>query len=129
VGAPNSSVGRGRPKQVGRLDLECVGELAHGVEPCTAANLEPGNRPQAHGSVKLEYDPEVNAAYIRLRPVAVASTQEIAPGVIMDLGSDGRPVGFELLDASQVLGGQPQGVEFELLSRALTSERPWVATG
>jgi len=77
--------------------------------------------------VRLEYDPEADAAYIRLRVVVVASTQEIAPGVMMDVGADGRPVGFEFLDASQVLDGQPQGVEFELLSRALTSERPRVA--
>lgn len=47
---------------------------------------------------------------------------------MMDVGADGRPVGFELMDASLVLGGQPQGVEFELLSRALISERPRVAS-
>lgn len=77
--------------------------------------------------MKLEYDPEIDAAYIRLRSVVVASTEEIAPGVIMDVGDDGRPVGFELLDASQVLGGPPQGVEFELLSRALRIKLPSVA--
>lgn len=74
--------------------------------------------------MKLEYDPEVDAAYIRLRSVMVTSTEEIAPGVIMDIGADGRPVGFELLDASHLLGGQPRGMEFERLSRALPGERP-----
>ena len=51
--------------------------------------------------MKLEYDPEVDAAYLRLRHAAVTSTEEIAPGVLMDLAADGRPVGFELLSASE----------------------------
>jgi uncharacterized protein YuzE len=53
----------------------------------------------------------------------VASTEEIAPGVLMDLAADGRPVGFEVLDASEVLDGRPQGVTFELVSRALMTRR------
>ncbi len=73
--------------------------------------------------MKLEYDPEIDAAYVRLRSAAVANTEEIAPGVMMDLGADGRPVGFEILDASEVLDGRPQGVTFELVSRALASPR------
>jgi Protein of unknown function (DUF2283) len=48
----------------------------------------------------------------------VASTEEIAAGVLMDLAADGRPVGFELLHASEILGGPPPDVAFELLSRA-----------
>lgn len=71
--------------------------------------------------MRLEYDPEIDAAYLRLRVAAVANTEEIAPGVMMDLAADGRPVGFEVLDASELLGGQPQGVEFELLSRAVAN--------
>ena len=73
--------------------------------------------------MKLEYDPEIDAAYVRLRSAAVAKTDEIAPGVMMDLAADGRPVGFEILDASEVLDGRPQGVTFELVSRALASRR------
>ena len=73
--------------------------------------------------MRLEYDPEADAAYLRLRAAAVASTEEIAPGVLMDLASDGRPVGFELLHASEILDGPPQGVTFELLSRAHTGRR------
>ena len=69
--------------------------------------------------MKLEYDPDVDAAYLRLRSAAVVSTEEIAPGVLMDVADDGRPVGFEVLDASDVLDGRPQGVTFELVSRAL----------
>ena len=43
--------------------------------------------------------------------------------MLMDLAADGRPVGFELLHASEILGGPPQGVTFELLSRAHTGRR------
>jgi uncharacterized protein YuzE len=68
--------------------------------------------------MSLEYDSEAYAAYLRLRAAGVASTQEITPGVLMDLAADGRPVGFELLHASEFLRGPPQGVTFELLSRA-----------
>ncbi len=65
--------------------------------------------------MRLEYDPEVGAAYIRLRDARVADTEEVAPGVLMDLADDGRPTGFDLLDAASLLGGPPQGVEFVLL--------------
>lgn len=65
--------------------------------------------------MRLEYDPDSGAAYIRLRERPVSSTEEIAPGVLMDLAEDGRPTGFELLDAASLLGGPPRGVEFVLL--------------
>jgi len=86
---------------------------------------------------------EVDAAYIRLRATTVASTEEIKPGVMMDVGADGRPVGFEILDASDLvdssdlfLDGQPRGMKVklpsialtELLSKALTDKRPRVAS-
>ena len=73
--------------------------------------------------MKLEYDPELDAAYLRLRNAKVTGSDEIAPGVVMDVAADGRPVGFELLDASEILDGRPQGVTFELLSRALAARR------
>jgi len=68
--------------------------------------------------VRLEYDLASGAAYIRLRSASVAGTTEIAPGVLMDMGEDGLPVGFELLDATAVLGGAPKDVEFVLMSKA-----------
>ncbi len=82
------------------------------------ARVEAGEGEIRRGDlVTLEYAPEVDVAYLRLRSATVASTEEIAPGVLMDLASDGRPVGFEVLDASEVLEDRPQGVTFELVSR------------
>ncbi|MBI4491352.1 MAG: DUF2283 domain-containing protein [Chloroflexi bacterium] len=69
--------------------------------------------------MRLEYDPDSGAAYIRLREQPVARTEEIAPGVLVDFADDGRPVGFELLDAASILGGPPRGVEFVLLGDPL----------
>lgn len=80
------------------------------------ARVEAGEGEIRRGDhVRLEYAPEVDVAYLRLRSATVASTDEIAPGVLMDVGTDRQPVGFELLDASEVLGGAPQGVTFELV--------------
>ena len=70
--------------------------------------------------MRLEYDPDSGAAYIRLARRPVVKTKEIAPGVLMDLADDGSPVGFEVLDAAAVLDGPPRGVEFVLLSEALS---------
>ena len=69
-------------------------------------------------NVKLEYDPQVNAAYIYLRPGTAASTEEIAPGVMVDIAEDGLPVGIEFLDADGAFGGTPTGVEFEVAGLA-----------
>ena len=65
--------------------------------------------------MRLEYDPVADAAYIRLRGGKVQETEEIASGIHMDVGEDGRPIGFEILDASQVLDGVPHGVQFVIL--------------
>lgn len=45
-------------------------------------------------------DPEADAAYVRLAPeaIVIASTREVAPGVILDLDASGRLVGIEVLD-------------------------------
>ncbi len=49
------------------------------------------------------YDPEADAAYLRLAPaaIAVAATQEVAPGIILDLDAAGRLVGIEVLNVRQ----------------------------
>ena len=54
--------------------------------------------------VDLTYDPEADAAYLRLAPGRVAESQEVAPGVVFDLGEDGKVVGVEWLRASERLG-------------------------
>lgn len=51
-------------------------------------------------SATTTYDPEADAAYLRLAPedIAIAETREVAPGVILDLDVAGKLVGIEVLN-------------------------------
>ena len=51
--------------------------------------------------MKVTYDREADAMYIRFRDVAVARTSHIQPGIILDYGADGELGGLEILWASQ----------------------------
>lgn len=48
------------------------------------------------------YDPEADAAYVRLAPagVRVADTREVEPGIVLDLDAEGRLVGIEVLNVT-----------------------------
>jgi YD repeat-containing protein len=47
----------------------------------------------------IKYQPEDNAAYIRLSQGKVLESAEVAPDVVFDYDAEGRIVGIELLDA------------------------------
>jgi uncharacterized protein YuzE len=47
--------------------------------------------------VSVEFDPEVNALYLRLSKGKVSSSEPIADNITVDLNEQGRIVGFELL--------------------------------
>jgi uncharacterized protein YuzE len=51
--------------------------------------------------VKLEFDPEADAAYFEISPVAVVSTREIEPGIFGDYDEAGHLVGVEVLSVSK----------------------------
>ena len=50
--------------------------------------------------MKIEYDKEVDALYIRLQEKYVNKTIEIQEGINIDLDENGKLVGFEILDAT-----------------------------
>ena len=50
--------------------------------------------------MKIEYDSEVDALYIRIQEKYVAKTKEIAEGINVDFDEDGKVIGFEILDAT-----------------------------
>jgi uncharacterized protein YuzE len=56
--------------------------------------------------MKVTYDPEVDALYIRLsdEPVEV-TTQRLSEEVAINDAPDGRIVGIEILDASEYISG------------------------
>jgi len=51
-------------------------------------------------SVRLSYDKTTDSLYIELRPLPAKRTREVGEDVMLDLGEDGEPVGYDLQHAS-----------------------------
>jgi uncharacterized protein YuzE len=51
--------------------------------------------------MKIEYDREVDALYIRLQEKYVARTVAIEEGLNLDLDENGKLIGLEVLDATE----------------------------
>ena len=51
-------------------------------------------------SLNLSYDKSSNSLHIELRPLPAKRTREIADDVMVDLGEDGEPVGYDVQQAS-----------------------------
>ncbi len=51
--------------------------------------------------MKIEYDQQADAMYIRLRAGSVAESDEVRPGVVLDFDSEGQVLGIEMLDVSK----------------------------
>jgi len=51
--------------------------------------------------MKIYYDQEVDAAYLRLSEEGPSGVVEVSEGVNLDLTEDGKIVGIEILDASK----------------------------
>jgi uncharacterized protein YuzE len=66
--------------------------------------------------MKIRYDAEVDALYIELRALELgtAECRELSPDITADYGPDGKLAGLEILDASQVFGGDVHKVVVEL---------------
>ena len=53
--------------------------------------------------MRVTYDPEVDALYIRFIETTV-TTQHVAEGIAVDYAADGRIAGIEILDARKRFG-------------------------
>ena len=51
--------------------------------------------------MKIEYDQQADAMYIRLRAGSVAESDEVRPGVVLDFDTQGQVLGIEMLDVSK----------------------------
>ena len=51
--------------------------------------------------MKIEYDQQADAMYIRLRAGKVIEREEVRPGVVLDFDAQGQVLGIEMLDVSQ----------------------------
>jgi uncharacterized protein YuzE len=51
--------------------------------------------------MKIEFDQQADAMYIRLRAGTVAESNEVRSGAVFDFDAEGRVLGVEMLDVSQ----------------------------
>jgi len=53
--------------------------------------------------MRFNYYPETDSLYIDLAERPSTESQEIAPGVVLDFGADGRLVGIDIDHASEIV--------------------------
>jgi uncharacterized protein YuzE len=51
--------------------------------------------------MKLEFDPQADAAYLEIAAGEVEHSEQITPGVIVDFDAQGDVVGIEILSVSK----------------------------
>ena len=55
--------------------------------------------------MRIRYDAQVDALYIRLREGKIRDSDEIEPGMLADYGEDGKVMCIEVLQAPELTGG------------------------
>jgi uncharacterized protein YuzE len=50
--------------------------------------------------MKTRYDKSTDSLYIEVRPLPSCRTLEIEEDIMLDIGDDGRPVGYDIQHAS-----------------------------
>ena len=53
--------------------------------------------------MQAKYDPKADALYLQLAAAKIVESEEVRPGIVLDFDSDGRVVGIEILDASELV--------------------------
>jgi len=53
--------------------------------------------------MKIKYDQQADAMYIRLRAGTVAESEEVRPGIVFDYDVEGKVLGIEMLDVSECI--------------------------
>ena len=51
--------------------------------------------------MRFDYDPKVDALYIRLNEAKIIESEEVQPGIILDFDETGKVAAVEVLDASK----------------------------
>jgi uncharacterized protein YuzE len=69
--------------------------------------------------MKVQFDTQADALYIRLDDSAIVESEEVSPGIILDFAADDRVVGFEILGASKrVKADRLRQMQFEVVEPA-----------
>jgi uncharacterized protein YuzE len=50
--------------------------------------------------MKTRYDKATDSLYVEVRPLPAARTMEVEADVALDIGDDGKPVGYDIQHAS-----------------------------
>jgi uncharacterized protein YuzE len=50
--------------------------------------------------MKTRYDKATDSLYVEVRPLPSRRTVEIEPDIMLDIGEDGKPVGYDIQHAS-----------------------------
>lgn len=58
--------------------------------------------------MKIRYDKEADAIYLRFREGKIAESDEIKNGIIVDYDSKGKPIAIEILNAKEILAKKPE---------------------
>ena len=58
--------------------------------------------------MKIRYDKEADAIYLRFGEGKIAESDEIKNGIIVDYDSKGKPVAIEILNANELLTKKPE---------------------
>ncbi len=53
--------------------------------------------------MKVRFDQEADALYIRLDDAPVIESEEVGPGIVLDFDAENRVVGIEMLNAQRRL--------------------------
>jgi uncharacterized protein YuzE len=51
--------------------------------------------------MKVAYDKETDALYLRLSSARIVESEEVRPGLVLDFDAEGHIVAIELLDAAK----------------------------
>ena len=63
--------------------------------------------------MKISYDPKVDAMYIRFKNGKYDHTKKITDEILIDVTTDGKVLGLEILDAKKQFGEiKPEKIEF-----------------
>jgi uncharacterized protein YuzE len=51
--------------------------------------------------MRIQYDPDVDALYVRLSDSKIIESEEVQPGIVLDFDEAGQVVGVEVLNVSK----------------------------
>jgi uncharacterized protein YuzE len=69
--------------------------------------------------MRVRFDPDADALYIRLAETEIDESEEVRPGIVLDYDVDGRVIGIEVLGVQQCLpDARPAITEMEVATAA-----------